>query len=135
VRLEAYGAYWPSQTAHAPTLPTAGGDVFLADGGARACWVPVTGGLELSACPGLELGVLHGQGKNVRSPRPNDGVWFAATALARASWRVGPSFALFLDASLAVPFFRDQFSLDDLGTIHQAAPVEGRASLGPELRF
>ena len=92
------------------------------------------GALELAACGGLELGDLHGQGTGVRSPLPADGIWFAATALGRATWRVAPSFGLFLDVGLAVPFRRDQFTLD-VGTIHQAGVVEGRASLGPELRF
>jgi hypothetical protein len=134
-RVEGYGAFWPSQTAHAPTAPTFGGDVSLADGGIRACWLPVHGRLELAACPGLELGDLHGQGKGVRSPAPNDGVWFAATALARATWRLAPSFGVFLDLGLVIPFIRDQFALDQIGTIHQAGFVEGRASIGPELRF
>jgi len=60
---------------------------------------------------------------------------FIATALGRASWRFAPSFGLFVEVGLAFPFIRDTFELDDIGTIHQAGPVEGRASLGPELRF
>ncbi len=54
---------------------------------------------------------------------------------------MGPHFALFLDASFAIPFFRDQFEFyrdkqDQNGSlVYQAGSVEGRASLGPELRF
>jgi hypothetical protein len=134
-RLEGYGAYWPAQTAHAASAPAFGGDVYLADGGLRGCWLPWRSTIEIAACAGLELGDLHGQGLGVRSPQPNDGIWFAATALGRASWRVTSSFGLFVEVGLAVPFFRDTFSLDDIGTVHQAGIVEGRASLGPELRF
>ena len=54
--------------------------MWLADGGVRGCWVPLHGVLEIAACPGLELGVLHGQGKGLRNPLPADGIWFAATA-------------------------------------------------------
>jgi hypothetical protein len=133
-RLEAYGAFWPSQHGGDPSAPSAGGDVFLADGGVRACWDPLAGAVAFDACPGLEVGVLHGQGTGVRMPRSSNGIWFAATALARIAWRFAPSWALFLDASLVVPFERDQFTLDQQ-TVHQAAPVEGRASAGPELRF
>jgi hypothetical protein len=134
-RFEAYGAFWPSQTAHVAAAPVAGGDVFLADGGARACWTPPPRFLAFAVCPGLEAGVLHGQGRGIRVPRPADSVWFAATALSRAYVRVAPAVSFFLEVSLAVPFFRDQFALDDVGTIHQAAVVESRAALGPELRF
>jgi hypothetical protein len=81
LRLEGYGAYWPAETAHPTSSSSLGGDVWLADGGARGCWVPVHGALEIAACPGLELGILHGQGKGVLSPRPADGIWVAATAL------------------------------------------------------
>jgi hypothetical protein len=133
-RLEAYGAFWPSQHAHDPLTPGFGGDVFLADGGVRACWIPLRGRFAFAACPGLELGVLHGQGTGVLSPQRNDGIWFAATALARITWRIAPSWALFLDASVAVPFERDEFAVDQQ-TIYQAAAVEGRASAGPELQF
>jgi hypothetical protein len=133
-RLEAYGAFWPSQHVHDTSAPAVGGDVFLAAGGVRVCWVPLRGVLAFAACPGLELGVLHGQGTGIREPRSNDGIWFAATALARITWRIGPSWALFLDASLVVPFERDQFALDQQ-TIYQAARVEGVASAGPELQF
>ena len=106
----------------------------LLDGGARGCWLPLRSAFEIAACAGLELGDLHGQGLGVRSPLPADGIWFAATALGRASWRIAPSFGVFLDLGLAIPFARDQFRLDN-STIHQAGLVEGRASLGPELRF
>jgi hypothetical protein len=135
-RLEGYGAYWPSQTGHASSSSAFGGTVYLLDGGARGCWLPLRRALEIAACAGLELGDLHGQGLGVRSPLPADGIWFAATALGRASWRIAPSFGVFLDLGLAIPFIRDQFSLDNSTIpIHQAGPVEGRASLGPELRF
>jgi hypothetical protein len=133
-RAEAYGAFWPSQHARSPVSPVAGGDVFLAGGGLRGCWVPLSSALSLAACAGLELGVLHGQGTDIRTPRSADGIWFAATALGRVSWSFAPRWALFLDASLAVPFLRDEFQLDQQ-TIHKAAAVEGRASVGPELRF
>ncbi len=138
LRLEAYGSYWPwqhAQSSSSSSSPGSGGDVFLADGGARACWLPLHTTLELAACPGLESGLLHGQGENIAHPQSRDSFWLAATGLARLTWRTGANFALFLDASLAVPIIpRDEFQLDN-STIHQAGPVEGRASVGPELRF
>jgi hypothetical protein len=136
-RLEAYGSYWPWQQAESssPSSPGSGGEVFLADGGARACWLPWHANLELGACAGLESGLLHGQGENIAHPRSQDSLWLATTGLARLTWRTGANFALFLDASLAIPIIpRDEFQLDN-STIHQAGFVEGRASLGPELRF
>jgi hypothetical protein len=136
LRVEAYGSFWPSQHASSSSssTPGAGGDFFLADGGARACWLPLHANLEIAACPGLEVGVLHGQGDDITHPSSADSVWFAFTGLGRLTWRVGPSLAFFLDLSLALPPFRDVFQLSG-DTIHQAGFVEGRASLGPELRF
>jgi hypothetical protein len=143
VRLEAYGSYWPWQHAQssASFAPNSGGDVFLADGGARACWLPLHANLELAGCAGLEAGLLHGQGENIARTLSADSFWLAATGLARLTWRASPHFALFLDASLAIPFSRDQFVFysgpqDKNGSlVYQAGPVEGRASFGPELRF
>jgi hypothetical protein len=133
-RLEAYGSYWPSQHAQDSSTPGAGGEVFLADGGMRGCWLPLHANLELATCGGLEAGLLHGQGENIAHTLSADSFWLAATGLARLTWRVGPNLALFLDASFAIPLYSAPFGLDKT-TIYQAAPIEGRASVGPELRF
>jgi hypothetical protein len=137
LRLEGYGAYWSSQAGQAVGGSAGeGGDFFLADGGLRGCWLPVLGRLEIAACPGLELGVLHGQGVGVNEPLSQNSVWVAATALGRISWRIAPSLAVYLEAGIALPLRRDVFDIDVAqNLVHEAGVVEGRASLGPELRF
>ena len=136
LRLEGFGTYWPPESAYLSASTPAGprGDVQLATGGARACIVALPGRLELAACPGLEIGNLHGQGVGVRAALPADGLWVAATAAGRVTWRLLPNLGLTLDVGLAVPFLRDQIILDAT-TIHQAAVAAGRAAIGPELRF
>ncbi len=133
-RLELYGGYWPAQQAHDPVVAGGGGELSLSAGGMRGCWVPLSGTFVLAACPGLELGLLHGQGTGLRTPQTSDGLWFAATILGRVTWRITRSWSLLLDVSLVVPFVRDTFTIDQQ-TIEQSAPVEGRASVGPELQF
>jgi hypothetical protein len=137
LRLEAYGAYWSTEAGQAVgASPGVGGNFFLADGGLRGCWLPVLGRFEIAACPGLELGVLHGQGVGVNEPLSQSSVWVAATALGRVSWRIAPFFDLYLEAGIALPFRRDVFDIDVAkNLVHEAGVVEGRASLGPELRF
>jgi hypothetical protein len=134
-RFEAYGAYWPAQPSYVAAFPSDGGQVRLITGGLRACYAVVRGVLELGPCAGLELGAMHGEGFGVLSPSASDGLWFAASLTGRAAWRIIGPFGLALDVGAFVPFRRDQFFLTQLGDVHQAALVEGRAVLGPELRF
>jgi hypothetical protein len=136
LRLEAYGSFWVSQrfSSSSPSAPGAGGDVFLADGGARACWLPLHANLEVATCLGLEVGVLHGQGEDIAHTSSADSDWLAATGLTRLTWRTGPNLALFLDVSFAIPTFRQPFGLDGKAS-YEAGAIVGRASVGPELRF
>jgi hypothetical protein len=144
-RGEAYGSYWPSQTAAGPvgTPPGEGGSIELFDGGTRACFSvtderPPAHRLELSPCAGFEAGALHGKGVNLAPSLTATGLWLALTLDARAVVRLSRSLGVALDLGAAVPLRRDAFTFgagSGAPVFHQAYFIEGRAWLGPELRF
>jgi hypothetical protein len=102
--------------------------------------------VEAGGCAGLELGDLRGQGfgpsvpnQYLFTPSNAGGLWVATTASGRASWRIARSFALVLDVGVVIPLRRDTFEFDNPRgaalPLHEAGPVEGRAAIGPEVRF
>jgi hypothetical protein len=144
-RVEGYGTYLPPQATYAATLQSLGTNVDLLAGGLRGCFFPLVGSLEAGGCAGLELGELHGHGFGPSLPNryysftPSDagGLWVAPTLSGRISWRIARAFALVFDVGILVPVQRDTFVIDNLGgaALHEPGPVEGRASIGPEVRF
>jgi hypothetical protein len=78
---------------------------------------------------------MHGEGFGVRTPKPTDAFWIAATGMARGSLRLTTALRLTAEIGIAVPFRRDEFVLDQLDNVHQAGSVVGRALIGPEGRF
>jgi hypothetical protein len=134
-RFEGYASYWPAQPARLAGSPGSGGWIRLGLGGVRFCYAALRGTLELAGCTGLELGVLHGEGFGIVYRRAPDSLWIAGTLGARVSLELAGRLRLSADLGIAVPFRRDEFVLDQAGTVHQTAPVVARALLGPELRF
>ncbi len=144
-RGELYGAFWPNQTAHGQgTIPQAdGGTVELVDGGMRACAPTPDQSLplqriELSPCAGLEAGGLRGKGVNLAPALTRTSLWLAVTLDARAVVRLSRSWGIGLDVEAVVPLRRDVFTFGagpSAPTIHEAGIIEGRAWMGPELRF
>jgi len=148
-RVEGYGTYLPQQAAHPVAFPNLGTNIHLLAGGLRGCFLPLHGSVEAGGCVGLELGDLRGQGFGpslpnqyyLFTPGNGGGLWVATTLSGRVSWRIARSFALDLDVGLVVPLERDTFQFDNPDNpnaplpLHQAGPVEGRAAIGPEVRF
>jgi hypothetical protein len=133
--IETYASALPGQVGTVPGSPADGGTFRLVLGGARACYAPLRGHLDLAACAGLELGWLHADGLGVHYPQGADSLWAAGSLGLRASQQIAGSLRLALDLSVGDPWRRDRFVLDGIGLVHQASPVVGRAYLGPELRF
>ncbi len=98
-------------------------------------WAGAGIGHELGACVGMEVGATFASGFGVDQERDATRPWVAP--------RAGPAGRLALpggvgvrgDLHLAVPILRDTFLLDDLGSVHQPAPVVGRVGVGLDLRF
>jgi hypothetical protein len=150
LRIEGYGSYWPFQTVRAQ-FPGDRINISLVTAGARGCFVPIRGIIDLGACSGVELGSEQGQGFGPAVP-PNSSasqVWFAGTADLRAAWNIVSRFSLVLDGGIVIPFDRLTFQLNSdaptppsnltgfLSTKASFTPsaVAGRLYFGPEFRF
>jgi len=103
--------------------------------GARGCGVPRLGAVELPLCAGLEGGQTVGRGIGLPAWRRSAQPWWAGLLDAGLAWPVRPWLALTARATLAVPLLRQDFSIAGLGVVHRVGPVEGRGTLGVELRW
>jgi hypothetical protein len=146
LRLEAYAAYWPAQTATV-SLPgvfgTLSADVYLADGGVLGCYAVVaTPRWRLEPCAALELGALGASGSGLGVSTPGASFWAAARVDARATLRIADRVALVGGLGVAVPLNRQPMTETGPGangpstvTVFETGSVAGRAVVGPELRF
>jgi hypothetical protein len=144
-RGEVQGAYWPNQTAHGPSGDPAneGGNIELLEGGIRGCFPTLEEGkrlprFELSPCGGFEAGALRGEGVDLHPDTSVAGLWLAVTLDGRTVMRLSRALGIGMDVGMAIPLRRDSFTLGNSRTapvVHQASFIEGRAWIGPELRF
>jgi hypothetical protein len=119
--------------------PGAGAKLELLAGSLLACTAPLgrlRSQLASLACLGMELGQLTGEGTGVPDPRRGSALWAAPRVDLGGFWTI-PGSALRLGLSLmaAIPLNRDEFALNQIGTVHQPPSVVGRMSLGIDLAF
>jgi hypothetical protein len=103
--------------------------------GARGCGVPRLGRVELPLCAGLEGGRTVGRGIGLPAPHTSVQPWWAGLVDAGLAWPVRPWLALTARATLAVPLVRQDFFIAGLGVVQRVGPVQGRGTLGVELRW
>jgi hypothetical protein len=115
-----------------------GAEIGLASGGLMAC-APLSTRLanaELVACVGAELGRLSGHGTQIETSHSSATWWAAPRADLASRWGLPlPGCALEVGIGVAAPIWRDEFVLQGVGSVHRAAPVIGRASLGLRADF
>jgi len=162
-RVEGYGSYEPAQSLTLPVLASSSGDVQLVAGGLRGCLVPWRSWLEIAGCSGLEVADMHVHVQSPGMPTvglstglppgssagpsagpviaggvgastTGDSIAISATVSARAAWRLTPSLGLIMDAGLAFPLWRQSLGVTAVA-LSQPPALEGRAAIGPELRF
>jgi hypothetical protein len=133
LELHARGLFLPAREASIdasdPSSP--GAKLSLLAGALLGC-VPLSHGVvDLAACAGAELGQLTGRGTHVATPHERHSLWSAAR-LDLTARKPLPNLPLALELgfSAAAPLLRDDFILEDIGTVHRPANVVGRASLG-----
>jgi len=119
--------------------PGAGAKLELLTGSLLACTAPI-GGLRSQlaslACLGMELGQLAGEGTGVPGGRRGSALWAAPRVDLGGFWTIpGSDLRLGLSLMAAVPLNRDEFALNQLGSVHQPPSVVGRMSLGIDLAF
>lgn len=134
-RLELAGTWLPSRRAHVEGSSQIGGDFALLAVAARGCADVLRGDVEVGPCAELEIGRMTGEGFGVSSPGAGESLWVAAGGGARVALPIGEHVALRLDVGARAPMVRPTFVLENVGPVHQAGAIEGRAALGAELRF
>lgn len=136
VRIELGAGAWPARAAPIAARPTAGGDVSLIAGSAGACYDFLDrDGFSLGPCAAVELGRLHAAGYGVTTPGDGSALWSAGKAGAWLAWAPARRFAISLKLDAVVPFARPSFVLENVGPVHRAGAVVGRAGGGVEVRF
>ncbi len=120
-----------------PSAANPGADLGLTVGGVALCRSTdlQLGAWTLALCLGGELGRMSGRGTNVIPERSGGAVWAAPTldGSARLDLGVGAGLELMLGAVL--PLTRNPFIIDEIGRIHQASSLAGRAALGLSWNF
>jgi hypothetical protein len=137
-QLRASGTWFVGQHTSVDSLAAtqAGADLALVIAALSACVLPL--GMSDSpvvafGCGGWELGRLSGVGTGVQRPRRGASLWNAPRLDAGASLGLGSTdlnFSALL--TLAAPLVRENFVLDDVGSVHRPAVVVARASIGLE---
>jgi hypothetical protein len=139
LQLLVLGTLFLAQNAQLERDPTVGAEVNFAVVTALACtkpWQNAANGLSASLCAGGDAGRLAAVGRGVSAPREAEMLWLAPHIDAGLFWKI-PDVDLRLGALLTagLPLDRDEFILDELGTVHRPARAVGRASLGLEVGF
>jgi hypothetical protein len=90
--------------------------------------------LRLVACGGWEVGQLSGSGTHVSVSYHQRRLWSAARLDLAGRWALESSaLGVELLITAAAPFTRDDFVVDDFGSLHRPANVVGRLGLGLSL--
>jgi len=104
--------------------------------GARGCWVPTVGPVEMPLCGGGEAGAFRGDpiGDRIANGVTVTEPYVAAIGSYEVGWAPRPFFALVGRAELVVPLLRPSFFIGD-ELAHQIPPASGRLFFGIEARF
>lgn len=135
LRFELGVAGWPDRASSLASRPAAGGDVSLVAGKSGACFLFPVARFEIAPCTAFELGRIHAAGFGVSTPSEGSALWSALHAGALATWFPIERIGLSLRLDAVFPFSRPRFVLENVGPVHQASPVAGRAAFGVELRL
>jgi hypothetical protein len=121
-RIAAAGTYWAPRQAGAG----AGAIVDLVQGSVGACRVlPILASPELSACGGLDVGVIRARAFGVREPLSPTVAWLAGTVGLWLRAGSGPASVMFGVEGLA-PVSRPRFFLHEQGLVYRPSAVAGR---------
>jgi hypothetical protein len=123
------------RTGEAELDSSAGGDLWLAAGALALGLARDLGAIELGARGGLEVGAMSGRGVGINHPDSGRALWLAASAGAALRVPLAAQLAALAGLDLVVPLRRPRFVIEDLGSVHRPAVVNGRLALGLELSF
>lgn len=133
LHVEAHGAAFASQDAHAANADE-GGSFSLFAGGARACWA-VTARVEISPCAGVVVARLGATGFGAAKVGDGEAVTWGPEAGASVLVPIAGPVGVRAGAFAFLPISRRSFVITAVGEVHQPAAVAARGFVGPEVRF
>ena len=137
LRLEVAGMFAWGGRITAPSVPTAGGELWLAGGSLSGCFERAlegdAGGPSAALCAFFEAAAVRAASFGVTSPDRAAAPWIAPGAQLLVRWPFTRRAALRLDVALAIPVVELSFNIEGLGLVHRIGAVSGRSGLGVEL--
>lgn len=129
------GTAWAQKSGTLGGSSSQGATFTLLTGDAAGCYRARAGAVELSPCAVVEVAHVDARGFGLH-PSSSSALWLSLGAAGIVRWTPTPHFALVAELDALVPTQSESFViLHGGGTVHTIAPVAGRASIGPEVRF
>jgi hypothetical protein len=130
------GLVWLPPTATViATDPERGGSIDLLAADLVGCYVPLRGGFEIAACGIVELGRIHGAGFGTVVESEDSALWVAVGPGALFRLRAAESLLVTASTELLFALERNEFTLENVGTVHQVWPAIPRIGLAVETEF
>jgi hypothetical protein len=133
-RVDLRGGWFASRRGTVPGHPDTGANLSVISTALRGCYLR---GDRVSLGPCALAGVDRfagtGFGPITAADAANVAPFLGAGL--QGEWRLSRWVVAFLSAEAAIPLVRAQFSVKDIGPVHQAAAVSFRGAVGLELRF
>lgn len=137
LRLEVAGMFAWGGRISAPSVPTAGAELWLAGGSLSGCFERALEGdaraPSAALCAFFEAAPVSAASFGVTSPDRAVAPWIAPGAQLLVRWPFSRRAALRLDVGLAIPVVELSFNIEGLGRVHRIGAVSGRSGLGVEL--
>jgi hypothetical protein len=131
-----FGVLWlPPARTFVATDTESGGFIDLIAAQVATCVLPFRGDFEMEGCVGLEFGSIHGVGFGVETQSEGTALWFAGGIGVLARGRATDGLSVVLSAGLLYSPQDTEFTLENVGIVHQVSPVVGRLGLGIETEF
>jgi hypothetical protein len=130
------GFLWlPPTRSNAEGTSTQGGYIDLLAGQLFGCQLPLRGRFELEACATVELGSIHGVGVGTDTKTEGSALWFGFGGLVTGRLPIATAFALTAGVGAVVVPQGIEFTLENVGVVHDTSPLVVRVTLGIETEF
>jgi hypothetical protein len=110
-----------------------GAELWLIAGVARTCWSPLTGGLELPLCAGVELGVIHARTLGRDRASAEDGLWAAAVFGPALRFGLAGPVSFWFELEASVAWVQTHYALSGRELLFSSDRFAGSALAGVEL--
>lgn len=112
-----------------------GGDVSLLAAQLRSCVAPWRQNFTGRVCGGLEVGMLRAQGVGTTRTVSAASPWVAPTAEILGGYSFSDELAAELSAGAVIPLERPEFTVQNIGPVHQAKRLVLRLGIGATVHF